>query len=176
MSIITYLIYKVSEKTRTQEYETIALFIRENQALEKELALYQKAWNGLHFHSNIFIGLRSAWFPSRASCHVIITINPLVWKRNARKEKRKSGTKPGGFSDWPLRAATDRSFNRERTLNPSTCHDIDSEIRIGTTKTPELLVSVLTCHSSQPRGLGLITRLVPLRLPGGPELGPTTSA
>jgi hypothetical protein len=78
VSIMTYLIYKVSEERRTQEYETIASFMRENQALEEELALHQKAWNGLHFHSNIFIGPRSAWFPSRASCHVIIAINPLV--------------------------------------------------------------------------------------------------
>ena len=46
VSIMTYLIYKVSEETRTQEYETIASFVRENQALEEELALYQKAWNG----------------------------------------------------------------------------------------------------------------------------------
>ncbi len=42
---MTYLIYKVSEETRTQEYEIIALFIRENQALEEELVLYQKAQN-----------------------------------------------------------------------------------------------------------------------------------
>ncbi len=40
---MTYLIYKVSEETRAQEYETIASFIRENQALEEELALYWKA-------------------------------------------------------------------------------------------------------------------------------------
>ncbi|KAH9206344.1 hypothetical protein DL95DRAFT_315737 [Leptodontidium sp. 2 PMI_412] len=45
-SIMTYLIHKVSEQTRTQEYETIASFTRENQALEEELALHQKAWNG----------------------------------------------------------------------------------------------------------------------------------
>jgi len=41
----TYLIHKVSEETRTQEYETIASFMRENQVLEEELALHQKAWN-----------------------------------------------------------------------------------------------------------------------------------
>ncbi|KAH8674849.1 hypothetical protein BGZ60DRAFT_373033 [Tricladium varicosporioides] len=45
MSIITYLIHKVSEETRIQEYETISSFIRDNQALEEELARYQKAWN-----------------------------------------------------------------------------------------------------------------------------------
>jgi hypothetical protein len=45
VSIMTYLIHKVSEETRTQEYETIASFMRENQALEEELALHQKAWN-----------------------------------------------------------------------------------------------------------------------------------
>jgi hypothetical protein len=37
---MTFLIYKVSEEIRTQEYETITLFMRENQALEEELALY----------------------------------------------------------------------------------------------------------------------------------------
>ena len=46
MSIMTYLIHKVSEETRAQEYETIASFMRENQALEEELARHQKAWNG----------------------------------------------------------------------------------------------------------------------------------
>lgn len=45
-SIMTYLIHKVSEETRTQEYETIASFMRENQALEEELALYRKSWDG----------------------------------------------------------------------------------------------------------------------------------
>lgn len=52
MSIMTYLIHKVSEDTRTQEYETIASFIRENQALEEELALHRKAWNGTIFMAN----------------------------------------------------------------------------------------------------------------------------
>jgi len=37
---MTYLIYKVSEEIRTQEYETITSFIRENQVLEEELTLY----------------------------------------------------------------------------------------------------------------------------------------
>ncbi|KAH7363992.1 hypothetical protein BKA65DRAFT_388765 [Rhexocercosporidium sp. MPI-PUGE-AT-0058] len=45
-SIMTYLIHKVSEQTTTQEYETIASFTRENKALEEELALHRKAWNG----------------------------------------------------------------------------------------------------------------------------------
>lgn len=45
-SIMTYLMYRVSEQTRTQEYETIASFTRENQALEGEVALHQKVWNG----------------------------------------------------------------------------------------------------------------------------------
>ena len=45
MSIMTYLIHKVSEETRAQEYKTIASFIRENQSLEEELARHQKAWN-----------------------------------------------------------------------------------------------------------------------------------
>jgi hypothetical protein len=52
VSIITYLIHKVSEETRTQEYKTITSFIRENQALEEELALHQKAWNKIIILAN----------------------------------------------------------------------------------------------------------------------------
>ncbi|KAH6700625.1 hypothetical protein BKA61DRAFT_461657, partial [Leptodontidium sp. MPI-SDFR-AT-0119] len=37
---------QVSEEIRTQEYETTASFMRENQALGEELALHQKEWNG----------------------------------------------------------------------------------------------------------------------------------
>jgi hypothetical protein len=40
MSIMTYLIRKVLEETTAQEYQTIASYIRENQALEEELALH----------------------------------------------------------------------------------------------------------------------------------------
>ena len=43
---MTYLIRKVSEETTAQEYQTIASYIRENQALEEELALHQRTWNG----------------------------------------------------------------------------------------------------------------------------------
>jgi hypothetical protein len=43
---MTCLIHKVSEETRAQEYQTIASYMRENQALEEELALHQRAWNG----------------------------------------------------------------------------------------------------------------------------------
>jgi hypothetical protein len=46
MPIMTYLICKVLEETRTQEYQTIACYMRENQAYEEELALHQRAWNG----------------------------------------------------------------------------------------------------------------------------------
>ena len=46
MSIMTCLIRKVSEETRAQEHQTIASYIRENQALEEELALHRRAWNG----------------------------------------------------------------------------------------------------------------------------------
>jgi hypothetical protein len=46
MSIMTYLICKVSEETRAQEYQMIASYMRENQALEEELALHRRAWNG----------------------------------------------------------------------------------------------------------------------------------
>jgi hypothetical protein len=43
---MTHLVHKVSEEVKLQESETIASYMRENQALEEELALYQKAWNG----------------------------------------------------------------------------------------------------------------------------------
>jgi hypothetical protein len=43
---MTSLVRKVSEDTRDQEYRTIASYMRENQALEDELALHQMAWNG----------------------------------------------------------------------------------------------------------------------------------
>jgi hypothetical protein len=43
---MTCLIRKVSEETRAQEHQTIASYIRENQALEEELALHRRAWNG----------------------------------------------------------------------------------------------------------------------------------
>jgi hypothetical protein len=43
---MTNLIRRVSEETRAQEYQTIASYMRENQALEEELTLHQRAWNG----------------------------------------------------------------------------------------------------------------------------------
>jgi hypothetical protein len=46
MSIMTNLIRRVEEETRAQEYQTIASYMRENQALEEELTLHQRAWNG----------------------------------------------------------------------------------------------------------------------------------
>jgi len=46
ISLMTYLIRKVSEELRAQEYETVAAYIRENQALEEELALRRRAWGG----------------------------------------------------------------------------------------------------------------------------------
>jgi hypothetical protein len=46
MSIMTYLIRKVEEETTAQEYQTIASYMRENQALEEELALHRRTWNG----------------------------------------------------------------------------------------------------------------------------------
>ena len=52
VSIMTYLIHKVSEETRTQEYETIASFMRENQALEEELARHHKLWDGAIIMAN----------------------------------------------------------------------------------------------------------------------------
>ena len=46
MSIMVCLIRSVSEEIREQEYQTITSYIRENQAVEEELALYRRAWNG----------------------------------------------------------------------------------------------------------------------------------
>jgi len=46
MSIMTGLVRKVSEETRVQEYHTIACYMRENQALEDEIALHRMAWTG----------------------------------------------------------------------------------------------------------------------------------
>ncbi len=46
ISIMTNLIRDVSEEIRVQEHQTIAAFMREIQALEEELALRQRAWNG----------------------------------------------------------------------------------------------------------------------------------
>ena len=43
---MTYLIDKVSEETRAQEYRTFAIYMQEKQELEEELELYRKAWNG----------------------------------------------------------------------------------------------------------------------------------
>jgi hypothetical protein len=45
-SIMVCLIQNVSEEIRAQEYQTIASYIRENQALEEELAFHRRAWNG----------------------------------------------------------------------------------------------------------------------------------
>ena len=46
MSIMAGLVRKVSEETRLQEYRMIESYMRENQALEDELALHRTAWNG----------------------------------------------------------------------------------------------------------------------------------
>src|SRR5436190_7038111 len=46
MSLMVCLIRSVSEEIRAQEYQTISSYMRENQALEEELALYRRAWNG----------------------------------------------------------------------------------------------------------------------------------
>lgn len=46
MPTMSQLIHEVSEEAKDQEYETIASYRRENQALEEELALHRKAWNG----------------------------------------------------------------------------------------------------------------------------------
>ena len=43
---MAYLIRKVEEETRLQEYQTIASYTRENQLLEEELELYREVWNG----------------------------------------------------------------------------------------------------------------------------------
>ena len=55
LSIMTYLIRQVSEETRVQEYQTIASYIREIQALEEELALHRRAWNGTIMLANVVI-------------------------------------------------------------------------------------------------------------------------
>lgn len=46
MPTMSQLIHEVSEEAKDQEYETIASYRRENQALEEEIALHRKAWNG----------------------------------------------------------------------------------------------------------------------------------
>ena len=46
MPTMSQLIHEVSEEAKDQEYETIASYRRENQALEEELALHRKTWNG----------------------------------------------------------------------------------------------------------------------------------
>lgn len=46
MPTMSQLIHEVSEEAKDQEYKTIASYRRENQALEEELALHRKAWNG----------------------------------------------------------------------------------------------------------------------------------
>ena len=46
LSTMAFLIRKLSEETRAQEYETIATYMREIQALEEELVLYRRTWNG----------------------------------------------------------------------------------------------------------------------------------
>jgi hypothetical protein len=43
---MAYLIRQVSEETRLQEGRTIDTYLKEIQALEEELALHQRAWNG----------------------------------------------------------------------------------------------------------------------------------
>jgi hypothetical protein len=40
------LISNVSEEIRKQEHQTIVSYLKENQALEMELALYRREWNG----------------------------------------------------------------------------------------------------------------------------------
>ncbi|KAH8587326.1 hypothetical protein B0O99DRAFT_527006 [Bisporella sp. PMI_857] len=42
---MTYLIQRVSEEARLQEYETIAAYVKENQQLERELRNYRNTWN-----------------------------------------------------------------------------------------------------------------------------------
>jgi hypothetical protein len=44
--IMISLIRQVSEETRVQELQTIASYIEEIQALEDELALHRREWNG----------------------------------------------------------------------------------------------------------------------------------
>jgi hypothetical protein len=43
---MTSLTRIVSEETRVQEYQTIASYMKEIEALEEELALHQREWNG----------------------------------------------------------------------------------------------------------------------------------
>ena len=66
MSIMTGLVRKVSEETRAQEYNPIASFMRENQALEEEVACHQKTWNGTIMLANEVIQLEpiivDIWF------------------------------------------------------------------------------------------------------------------
>jgi argininosuccinate lyase len=42
---MTGLTRQVSGEIRIQEYQTIATYMRENQTLKEELALFRKAWN-----------------------------------------------------------------------------------------------------------------------------------
>jgi hypothetical protein len=42
---MTDLIRQVSEETRAQEYQTIASYMRDIQAVKEELELYRRAWN-----------------------------------------------------------------------------------------------------------------------------------
>jgi hypothetical protein len=55
MPTMSQLIREVSEEAKDQEYETIASYRRENQALEDELALYRKTWNGTIMLANKII-------------------------------------------------------------------------------------------------------------------------
>jgi hypothetical protein len=43
--IMVCLISNVSEEIRKQEHQTIVSYLKENQAIEKELALYRREWN-----------------------------------------------------------------------------------------------------------------------------------
>lgn len=43
---MTSLIHKLAGETLAQEYRTIASYVEENQALEEELELHRKVWNG----------------------------------------------------------------------------------------------------------------------------------
>jgi hypothetical protein len=45
ISLMTGLTRQVSGEIRIQEYQTIATYMRENQTLKEELALFRKAWN-----------------------------------------------------------------------------------------------------------------------------------
>lgn len=46
MPTMSQLIHEVSEEAKDQEYETVASYRREIQALEEELELHRKTWNG----------------------------------------------------------------------------------------------------------------------------------